>query len=672
MSKLYASRIRLGLVLTALAVTAVACTALGKNETFFGKVDPPQANVLHYVSGTEPESLDTQVGSASDTIRIYMALFEGLVEYDPKNTGPIPAIADHWETNADSSEFVFHLRPNARWSNGETITAQDFAYSFRRALSPELASRNAYLGYYIKYAQAYNTGGSFVRDSQKQFLLKKDFLPPRAPKASPDAETSGAAAAAPATASAAAAQSQISDSVNGTPAVGEDLSLDTEFHHLMHAPERVVLPGDKDEREALFKANPKLKEAVQGKEEVPVTANDIGVEPVNDTTLRLTLSQSAPFFIKLLPHSFFHVVPHKAIEAYKDEWTQPGHMVASGPFMLKEWKPYDKIVVERNPYYWDAANVKLDGIVFYPVTEAVTIMNLYKAGEIDAFGNHNVPLSWLDKIQPLKDYMGATEAGNDYWDFNCKKKPTDNKWVRKALNMAINKADYAQWRKIVKPLYTFVPGEIFPDYPAPKGDEFDPVKARQFLVKAGYHDDKGNYDPKKFPVSEVEITYNPGGSNEQISEYIQAQWKQNLQLTIPLRAMEWRSFVAARPKLEYKGLARDAWGADYMDPFTFLNLFVTGGENGCGWSSPTYDAMLEEANRTLDPQKRNELLAKAEAFMLDEQPIMPMATTATNWMKKPYVKGMYPNPGSLHAWKFISIERDRSKWDYGVPDMTKQ
>lgn len=665
MSKLSATQIRLGIILLAVALAAVACTALGKNETFFGKSDPPRGNILRYVSGTEPESLDTQVGTATDTIRIYMALFEGLVEYDPKNTGPIPAISDEWKSNNDSSEFIFHLRPNARWSNGEPITAQDFVYSFRRALSPELASRNAYLGYYIKYAQSYNSGGVFIRDPHSgQFLLAKDYVAASAPKEAAGGESPGAAAA--------PSPAKISDEMKGTAPSGEDPALDTEFHHFMHSPERLVLPGDKDEREALFKSNPKLKDAIKDKEEVPIKAEDIGVEAVNDSTLRITLSQPAPFFIKLLPHSFFHVVPRKAIEAYKEAWTQPGHMISSGPFMLKEWKPYDKISVERNPYYWDAANVHLDGIVFYPVTEAVTIMNLYKAGEIDAFGNHNVPLGWLDRIRPLKDYMDAPEAGNDYWDFNCKKAPTDNKLVRKALNLSINKRDYATWRKIVRPLFTFVPAEIFPGYPSPKVDEFNPEKAKQLLAQAGYKDEKGNFDPKKFPVRDVEITYNPGGSNEQIAEYLQAQWKQNLQLTIPLRAMEWRSFVAARPKLEYKGIARDAWGADYMDPFTFLNLFTTGGENGTGWSNAKYDELLEEANRTLDPQKRNELLAKAEAFLLDEQPVMPMATTATNWMKKPYVKGMYPNPGSLHAWKFVYFEHDPSKWDYGVPDMTSR
>jgi oligopeptide transport system substrate-binding protein len=79
--------------------------------------------------------------------------------------------------------------------------------------------------------------------------------------------------------------------------------------------------------------------------------------------------------------------------------------------------------------------------------------------------------------------------------------------------------------------------------------------------------------------------------------------------------------------------------------------------------------MIDDANRTVDQRLRYEQLAKAEAYLLDAQPIIPLLTQSTNWIKKPYVKGMYPNPQTLHPWKFVYIERDPSKWDYGVPDM---
>ena len=81
--------------------------------------------------------------------------------------------------------------------------------------------------------------------------------------------------------------------------------------------------------------------------------------------------------------------------------------------------------------------------------------------------------------------------------------------------------------------------------------------------------------------------------------------------------------------------------------------------------------MLNDANKTLDKTKRFEMLAKAEAYMLDAQPVISLATAATNWVKKPYVKGLYPNPTTMHAWKFVYIEHDPAKWDQGVPKMTE-
>jgi oligopeptide transport system substrate-binding protein len=660
MSFYHSGKFRLGVLLIGLALVAVACTASAGNQMFFGKTNPPAGQIMRYVTGSEPESLDPQIGTGQPEGRIYMALFEALCEFDPKTMEPIPAIAERWDVNRDSSEFVFHLRKNARWSNGEVITAHDFLYSFRRGLSPELASRNAYLGYYIKYAQAFNEGGVFVRDSAKKedepgaYLLEKDFS---------DETANTAAAAAPAPLDPAAEYLATAEEPKPDP--------DTPFHHFIHSPNRLVLPGDEKERAKVIDKNPKLKAAVEGKQFEEVKAEHMGVEAVDDFTFRITLTQSAPFFLGLMAHQFFHVVPQKVIEKYHEAWTRPENIVTSGAFRLKSWKPYNELIVVRDPNYWDAARVQLDEIHFYPMDDNPTIMNLYKAGEVEAVLNHTVPAAWLDMIRPLKDYMDAPEMAITYFQINVTRPPMNDARVRKAFNMAIDKEVLSKWRKVTKPLTAFTPEGVFPGYPQPKGDKFDPVKAKQLLAQAGYKDAGGNYDPKKFPVDEVEITYNTQESNKAVSEFLQAQWKQNLGLTLPLKSMEFKTFLQSRANLEYKGIARAGWIGDYLDPVTFLNLFSTAtGDNGTGWYDPKFVEMLNAANRELDKQKRYELLAKAEAYLLDAQPVIPLTTDATSWMKKPYVKGMYPNPGTMHAWKFVCIEHDPSKWDYGIPDMT--
>jgi len=642
-----------GLVLIAsLAYTTLSCAVASGNQEFFGKTVPPKRNILRYVTGDEPESLDPAISNGQPEARIYMALYEGLVEYDAKTLAPVPALAEHWHINNDSSEFTFYLRHNGRWSNGDPIDANDFVYSFRRALAKETASRNAYLTYTLKYAQAYNEQAVFVRDpATGQFLLAKDFddsLPPE--------PISGSAV----------------DGAKGEYPADAGPAPETDFHRQMHTPTRLTLPGDEKARSKRLAANAKLKAAVAGKELVPVKAEDVGVEAVDNYTLRLYMVQPAPFFLGLLAHQVFRIVPQKVVEKYKEQWTQPEHIVTCGPFKLKSWRPYDKLVVERDPMYWDAANVKLDEIYFYPMSDNPTIMNLYKVGEVDAVLNHTVPNAWLHVVGEKKDYMDGVEAAIDYLLMNTTKPPMNDVRVRRAFNLAIDKAAWATWRRIVKPLTAFTPEGIFQGYPQPKGAQFNPEEARRLLGEAGYpviKKDDGSYSCPKFPVDQVEYIYNTQESNKAMAEWMQAQWKQNLGITVSLRNMDWKTFLNARAKLDYKGFARGAWSADYMDPYTFLSLFYTNGENGTGWVDQKYVDMLDQANRTLDNKKRYELLAQAEKYLIDAQPIIPIDTASVNWTKKPYVKGMYPNPGSLFPWKYVYIERDQAKWDYGTPSL---
>jgi oligopeptide transport system substrate-binding protein len=636
---------------------AAGCAASARNNIFFGKTDPPRENVLRYISGSEPESIDPQIPTGQNEARICLALYEGLAEYDPKTSEAVPALAERWEVNKDWSEVVFHLRHNGRFSNGDPITARDFVYTIRRGLAPEVAARNASLAYPIKYAQPFNEGGLFVFDSStKTYLLEKDFEEGKEQASEPLSSRPIKSVA-----------EEYPPATEGTlPAV------DTAFHQFMHSRARIVLPKSEKDRKKVLDGNPKLGAAVAGKEFVPVRAEDVGVEAVDDYTLRISLGQPAPYFISMMPHQFFRALHQKTLEKFGSAWTDAANIVTSGPFKLEAWKHYDRIVVARDPQYWDAANVKLDKIIFYLLADNTTMMSLYKAGELDATYNHTVPAAWLDVIGPLKDFMDAPEAAIDYYNFNTKKGPTSDVRVRKALNMSIDKKALADWRH-VKPLTAMTPDGIFPGYPQPKGDPFDPEKAKRLLVEAGYRDASGNFDPKKFAASEIELITNPDGNNIPYAEFIQAQWKQNLGATIPIRIMEAKTFFKAQAALDYKGVSRTGYGADYMDPYTFLSIFCTPtGTNGTGWWDPKYVALLDEANRTIDHQRRYELLAQAEKLLLDAQPVIPLTVGSTRSLKKPYVKGMYPNPAMLHPWKSVYIERDSSKWDYGMPGMESQ
>ena len=459
MTRLYLKQLIAGIAIASFVFGTISCRVVATTGDFYGSTTPPKLNILRYVNGDEPESLDPPISTGQPEARIYMALYQGLVDYDPKTLNAIPALAERWDINNDSSEFVFHLRRNAVWSNRDPITAHDFVYSIRRGISPALASKNAYLAYYISYAEAYNRKAVFVRDAKtKQFVLEKDV-----------ADNSEAAPVALSQKPLNAAEPEYKPT-----AEEQKPDPDTPFHQFMHSPLRLTLPGDETARNKLLAKNPKLQAAVRDKEFVAVSAEDIGVEAVDDYTVRISLSQPAAYFLGVLGHQLFRLAPRKIIEQYGERWTELEHIVTCGPFKLKAWLPYSELVVERDPLYWDAANVHLDEIHFFVSADNPTTLNLYKVGEADAVFNHAVLNAWLEVVRSKKDYMDGSEAAIVYININVTKPPMNDLRVRRAFNMAIDKINYSKSRRVTKPLSAFTPEGIFVGYPQPKGEGFDP------------------------------------------------------------------------------------------------------------------------------------------------------------------------------------------------------
>ena len=630
------------------------CSTTAKGR-FFGKTSPPSDNVLRYITGSEPETLDPQLPDGQPEARIFMALYEGLVEYGPKDQQPVPAIAKSWEISPNVDEFIFRLRENAKWSDGTPITARDFVYSLRRGFAPETISRTAGLGYAIKYSSEFNGEKVFVKKGGK-FMTVADLDPKPAKPQTP-------------------------------------FGPDTEFHKFMHSPDRITLEGDEKKRAKELDGDAKLKALVDGAELVPVKAEDIGVEAIDDFTLRISLKQSAPYFLGLFAHQFFRLVPQHVIDKHGKDWTRPENIVTCGPFKVKEYRPYDRLIVERDPNYWDAKNVHLDRIDFYPVEELSTMMNLYKAGSVDAFLNHTVPSSWIEEIRQYKDeYLDFPEAATAYYAMNITKPPFDNPKVRRAFLLGLDREALSKFRKITQPLYGKVPQGSFPDYAkaaAKVGEEmraekgiatdvwenrykFDPETARKLLTEAGFPVTKNgdDFECPSFPVDRIAINFNTNENNKSVAEFLQAQWKRNLGVTVQLKTMEFKTYLPYFKSLQYDGFAQFLWSGDYMDPYTFLSLqYGKDNEGGAGFFDPKYDKMLDDANVELDPQKRFEMMARAEEYLMEQLPMLPLTVNATNWMKKPYVKGMYPNPGTLLPWKFVYIERDPAKWDKDVANI---
>ncbi len=651
-------------LLTAIVALALAGCATQASSRYYGRTAAPQDNVLRYITGSEPESLDPAIPTGQPEARLLMSIYDGLVEYDPRTMQPIPGLAESWQVGQENTEYIFKLRNNGKFSNGDPITAHDFVYSFQRALEPSLAAKNAYLAHYIKYAEEFNSMKSFVKDKNGRFLLKSDLETP-APPAEP-----------------------VPLSTQPAPPT-EQAIAQSEFRKFVDGPTRLTVPSDEKSRNALFEKDPKLKALMAETELVAVVASDLGVEAVDDHTFRIKLKQPAPFLIGLLGHQFFRVVHRGTVEKHGKDWTKPSNIVTSGAFRLKEHRPYDRVVVEKDPNYWDAQMVRLNGIEFYPLEEQTTMLNLYKTGRVDAIYNHTIPAAWVDMIREYKDeYMNHPEVAIEYYTVNVTKPPMNDLRVRQALALAVDRDALAKFRKTTQPLIDFTPEGLFPEYEDIrskvydrelkkigstldewKARKFDPVKARKLLAEAGFPvtGSEGDWSCPSFPVESVELLYNTSENNKSIAEFIQAQYKQNLGITLQLKNQEWKTFLNTRKNLEYNGIARAGWIGDYMDPMSFLKLFYgTNNDSSTGWTNPKFDKLIDDANRAADPKVRFEKMAEAEFMVMQDQPVLPWQTQKTNFIRKPYVKGLYPNPGTLHAWKFVYIETDQAKWDQNV------
>jgi oligopeptide transport system substrate-binding protein len=630
----------LSLVLAGLLALA-GCSSSGQ---YFGKVAPPDQQRLVYVNGTEPETLDPTKSTGVPESHIIDALFEGLTKYHPKTMEPTAALATHFESNADNTQFTFYLRghpnprgtrlPNtdtlrqeyeagklkedfsrghsappdgvpARWSDGNTIRAEDFVYSWRRAIDPATTADYASMLYYVKWAEEINSGKVRLRDRETgRFRVEA--------------------------------------------ATGKE-----------------IITTEKE-----IAADTKLAALAESSDTVKFKPEDLAVRALDDFTLQVEMRAPTAFFVKMQSHHVFYPVPRQAIERARDtgiesRWTQPDRIVTSGAFTLGEWRPYDKIVARKNPNYYEADLVALEEVTFLPIVDTTTCVNLYKAGAAQAMMANQVPQPFIPVLRRDKKDFYITPALSSYFYLvNTRKPPFDNPLLRYALNMAVDKQSLTEFLSAGQlPGTSLVPP--MEGYDSPRsleviidGKSYDilshnPQAARELLAKAGFASGVGR-DGRRL---RVEILFNTLETHKQIAEIIQQQWKLELGIDASLVNQEWKVYLETLDNLHYNGVARRGWTGDYVDPNTFLDLFVTGSaNNGSGWSDPKYDAMLADANSTTDPSARMKKLGECEQYLLKAMPFVPLYIYTYFYLQKPYVRGVETSILDQHPFKYIWID----------------
>ena len=382
----------------------------------------------------------------------------------------------------------------------------------------------------------------------------------------------------------------------------------------------------------------------------------LGVRAVDDLTLVVELEDPLPYVLSFLTfYSFMPIPQHLLADLERrgiDEalWTRPEHVVSNGPYRLTEWKFRARMMFERNPRYWDAANVRLDRVRVAMVESYTTALTMYAVGEFDWPGsNTSLPAEFMDHLAGYRDFRRHPYLASYYYWINTKAPPLDNPLLRRALALAIDRE--ALVRHVTRggqiPAADLVPDGVA-GYRALGRPLFDPEAARRLLAEAGY--------ASGADVPAITLTYNTSEGHKQVAEAVQQMWKDVLGIRVELENQEWKVFLSTAEMNNFQ-LCRMGWTADYADPFTFLELLTSAcGNNHSNWSDPAYDRLLKEANRELDPAVRLEKFREAEALALEQQPLIPLYTYTRTQLVKPYVRGIWGNHQDRHPWKYIWID----------------
>jgi oligopeptide transport system substrate-binding protein len=533
----------LGLGLGAILLAAIGIFAYwywsGRNYADWqnkGKNAPPNSQVVRFLS-FEAESLDPH---SRHEATITNALFDGLAEYNNQNADLTPSLATKWERNADATVWTFYLRKDARWTDGNPITASDFVYSWRRVLNPDFKSSaySTFLLYDIKNAELYNT--------------KK------------------------------------------------------------------------------------------------AAAEEVGVRAIDDSTLQVTLEKPTPFFDKLIALTVFRPVPRQAIEKFGENWTKPENIVSSGAFKLIEWTPKDQTVVERNPKFWDAAKTKLEKVIFVssekisPSSQTPEKYSIrFEKGEIDA-----AQMSATNEVSKDKEHYSIIKSdGIEFLNLNTTVKPFSDARVRRAFSLAIDREKLKEKDISNFPTASFVP-EI-KGYENAKGNGYNPNEARRLLSEAGF--------PQGLNFPEVEYIYNTNERNRNVAQFVQEQLQKELGVKIKLVNIEFRDYLKKRTALQYNGIARGGWIADYSDPSNFLDIF-SAEKNESGWNDKKFVEMMTKARAETDEAKRYKMLGEAENYLLDEQPVIPLFITGRGFLCRAYIKNLSFNSLGQINWREVYID----------------
>jgi oligopeptide transport system substrate-binding protein len=396
-----------------------------------------------------------------------------------------------------------------------------------------------------------------------------------------------------------------------------------------------------------------MEAASSGK--VPV--DQIGVRAVDDRTLEIQFHFQVPYIGQLLTHFAAYGVPKHAVEKHGDQWLQPQNIVVNGPYTLKEWRPNDHIQLVKNPGFFDAANVAIETVFYYPTPDAEAALKRMRGGEIDLLDDSIPPqkIDWL-RQNMAKELRLTPFILSRYVQFNMKRKPFDDVRVRTALSLAIDREILCSRveRAGEQAAYAYVPPGM-PGYPMTAKASFKSTplgqriaKAKHLLAEAGF----GPNNPLSFDFMMI-----LNSETKLISVALQEMWR-GIGVNVRLVPSDTQIHYATLRSHQFS-VAWSGWVADYRDPKNYLFLFEssTTDMNYGTYSNPKFDALMDQSDNMRDAAQRLKILAQAEQVLLDDVAIAPVFFGVTRDLVSPQVKGWISNNINVNRTRFLSLDR---------------
>lgn len=531
-------------LLAALLLAAIGLALLLRDEN--GGAEQQQS-ILHRGLSSDPESIDPHKARSVQAAEVLRDIGEGLVAYSA--TGElVGAAAESWSISDDGLTYTFNIRPEARWSNGDAVTAEHFVFSLRRLVDPATAAF---------YAQA------------------------------------------------------IAAIVNA--------------------------------------------EAIIASEMAP---SDLGAEVIEDNALVITLERPMPYLLSLLTHPSTFPVHPGGVAAHGTAFTRPENLLSNGAYKLDAWEPGSVLKLIRNEQYWNNAETSIEAVNYHVLTQEMTELNRYRAGEIDVTGS--IPPDSFEQVrEQYRDEMHiAPYLGVYYYGYNLTKPPfAGNSALRQALSMAIDRETLVE--KVTgrgeAPAYSWVP---------PGVDNYDPRRlsyadmtqdernaaARRLYRDAGYNEDR---------PAQIELRYNTSDTQQRIALAVQSMWRDVLGVETTLINEEFQVLLANMREAEVTQVFRSSWIGDYNDAHTFLSILQGGSpSNMPRFANDEYDDLMRRAAEQVDPLARRLYLEEAERVLLGEHAVIPLYFYVSKHLVSPRVRGWGDNVLDYHYSQHLSLATD--------------